>query len=366
MGWLAQISMKTRLVIVHPNFSNHRMILSEMVDAGWAHVYHLITKDIRTPQAWQNELAHLWDRECLILDGADWIDPHVLNDMLQKLLPQHFIVLFVENIPETLMQNPHIWEITQILPTDFSLLPDYRHTIQPVLELRTLSNHPSRLNGCVIEFAKGKSLEVLLYLLLHPTVEKEQMCADFMDMQTQIVPSSDSIRALMIGVNRHLGFDLLMASNNLFLLDKTVAQVICDVMVFKHDAQQVFENPNLKHLSDHAIDIYHHALFVESSTRWVLALRQQLASEWGSLLKLRASQYYEEGNSINAIRLCLQVLRYTPLREDVTELLMTIYCEQDEIDLARLSFKQLQSAWQANGQSYYPSLTMQTLIEMCL
>lgn len=365
MTLLSGINSSAPLLIVHPNFKYKSLFLSELDAAGWLNVYHRFSKEVKDSRLLAHELAPLRDRGCLILDDADLVDPDILSDMLEKLLPHNFIVLFVQDFPDFIKTNQTIRELAQVFPADDAMMPDYLNLNGMVLEVSLLDNAPIRSNGKRKNLGDknvngknagaSKAIDTLIYMLLNKYASKQSIQQDFKNSDGEHIFSIGTIHNHINAINTLADDIKIIVSENGGFKTNDDIEFRTNVFEFQKSVEKVLKNTQDWEAIDQAISFYRHCLLPESDATWSIELRHKLQEYYITCLKYKANLLVDKADIVTATTMAFKAFRLNNMRGDLAYLVMVLFYQQNEIEKVVEIYEQHVSAWESSGQTYYPS-----------
>ncbi|CAH1192929.1 Putative aminoacrylate hydrolase RutD [Paenibacillus auburnensis] len=181
-------------------------------------------------------------------------------------------------------------------------------------------------------WGRRSAKELLIYLLLNPTVTRDQLCEDlWKDMEP--VKARNQLRVCLNHLKQLLNNDetkLIYSSNQQISLQAPV-NVNCDLLTLLDRTKQALEETNPEQKDKCIQEIFQHIhedMFRNLNQEWNLNFRMRLEIQLTTLVYYQADRLAGQGNYTGAIACLKYVLLFNPEEYDAYERIAHL-CEQN-------------------------------------
>jgi tetratricopeptide (TPR) repeat protein len=326
---LKALSSDVRIIQIHPNYVQQRLILADLDEA--LTVYHCCDSTLQSGATFQASFTKtlreqldsdkLPNQGIVILDQCDQVDPQLLTDWLQQVLKDTSevrFVLFGRQIIEPIFHLPDLRDKVSVLPVDEGyMLWDYKNvnSEHTLLEVRSFGEGQAILNGQLITNWDGILPRSLFFFLVDRgmTTRAEIFHTFWPTLSTR--EATNVFHVTKRKISEVLGRDLTTYWSGFYRISPDI-ELSYDVRQFSELLQtSAIADPDSAHEQlMRAIGIYRDDFLSSMDLPWAMQRREELAmdyadalTEFGDLLASReeidqALGYYLRALAINKQR----------------------------------------------------------------
>lgn len=331
-----------RLIVIHPNYLQQHLVLSEYIDQPAAYVRFdgLQLKQQQLDEQFNAALMtqHVPDETeaslVLLLDECDRACLPDLNAFLQELLrarPKNRIVVFSRLLPHELADNPDLRQILAFIPYDTSsMLWNYAQRDEDLnlLEVRSFGEGRVILNGRQITNWDGVLPRSLFFYLVDRGMTTRNEIFDIFWPNLNVREATNVFHVTKRKVSEVLGLDLTTYWSGFYRIASEI-HLSYDVVLFTEMLQaSAVEPENADHKLSRAIDLYNGHFLSMMDMDWAKRRRHELAQDYSEALVSLAKVREEAGRKEEALGLYLRASTNNRHREDLATSIMKLYREQ--------------------------------------
>ncbi|NDJ62483.1 MAG: hypothetical protein GYB67_15250 [Chloroflexi bacterium] len=337
---LQMLDADARLILIHPNYVQQHLLLSELIDDA---VYvrfdgHLLDEAALTAQL-ETAFAAYGGRKSLngvgyvILDECDRAVMSDLVCLLQKLIverPKSRLVVFSRQLPPGLLADAQLRAQTRFVPHNEQLmLWDYaqpRGDDDNLLEVRALGTGRVQLNGQDISQWDGLLPRSLFFYLVDRGMATRSEIFETFWPNLTTREATNVFHVTKRKISEVLGIDLTVYWSGFYHISPKT-HLSYDVSLFSQvvqDSEMAEPQAAVEHLQ-HAVALYRGHFLTALDLAWVERRRADVHQGFTEVLSRLAKLTEELGDTARALGLYLRASVHEPQREDLVLSIMQIY-----------------------------------------
>lgn len=355
---LRQLEPQVRLVVIHPNYIQNRLLLNEFLhipDTVYVRFTgQKLTSDELNDQL-QNELqvqtqqSSLKGVRTLVLDECD----RSKADEFDAFLPQMVesvgdgrVIIFSRRPLRSIAHYPDLRRQACFLPVAEDLmLWDYAHyddQEKALLEVRSLGSGWVHLNGIPVTDWDGLLPRSLFFFLVDKGMTTRNDIFQTFWPNLTVREATNVFHVTKRKISEVLGIDLTSYWSGFYHISPKI-ELSYDVVQFSEMVQNSIIQPpeESSRLLRHAISLYRNDFLVGMSPEWVKPRREELQRQYGDALNNLARNVEQEGDTEQALGLYLRAIKSTRHREDIAYNAMMIYRKTGRLQDALLVYERL-------------------------
>ena len=334
------IANKTRLIVAHPNYyQQHRLLIQFVLNANSEYVRFTDTKlDIATAlaqiEASVGTLRPKQKIKYLVLDECDRLKPLALSRLIRDLLSRSGnikIVILSRVLPNIILQDVDVRNITQIIPIDKGLrLSDTTTTYpKPHLEVHAFGRGRAFVDGKEILRWPGQLARNLFFFMVdNPIVTRNVIFKTFWP-DTADSGATNVFHVTKGSIHDVLGFELLKYGGPYYRLTDDI-ELTYDVADF-HDLSQngMQERDEDQLMMAHTL---FNGTFLQDTEEklWITTRRDELKLLYSETMNTLAQLKEDAGELDMALGISIRILAMNLGRDDVTRRVMEMYLKRNQ------------------------------------
>lgn len=327
-----------RLILVHPNFAQQHVVLSDLPENAVyvrLHGVYLTQSDLMTEiqGALDAQGVRLNDVLTLVIDEADRAAASdfvpLIRDLLSRL-PQCTIIILSRELHDGLLADEQLRRISRFIPAHDSLmLWDYAqhdNANSSLLEVRALGAGRVQLNGQPVDEWDGMlPRSLFFYLVDRGMVRRAEIFETFWpDLSTR--EATNVFHVTKRKISEVLGVDLTVYWSGFYHISPRI-QLSYDVSLFTEMTQDSAIAPLQESVAllEQAVALYRGDFLTSLDSPWVINRRQDLAQGYSDTLISLAKIYESMNQPERALGLYLRAAAMNLQREDLALNIMRLY-----------------------------------------
>lgn len=339
---LTELADHIRLVIVHPNYAQQHLILSEFINEDTVYVrftgkklnLNTLKQQFETTFAEQLGTRPQESINTIVLDEFDRGQQKALDSFIKhilKLIPNARFVLFSRSLPQSIITDATLREQTDFIPKDqHTMLYDYTDfeskEDEVLLEIQGFGDGQAYLNGQqIVKWDGALPRALFFYLADRGMTTRDEIFKTFWAK----LSSSEATNVFHVTkrkINEVLGIELTKYWSGYYRLAPNIT-IRYDVMLFNDLLQQsaIAEPEQAVILLTKAVSLYRGLFLNTINMEWVTERRMEIQEEYAEALAALAKVKEALGEKQEALGLYLRALSYLRQREDITASVMNLY-----------------------------------------
>lgn len=310
---LHELGEHIRLIIIHPNFSLRRVLMSEFASG----VYMRCDDNSRDAAAIHQQIEQarheqgaldLADAAYLVMDDGDRADETALVDVLRSMT-RHVrmgrVVLFTRTLPAALLSDVTLREQTRFIPHDpNAMMWDYaaRREKTALLEVRALGVGHVLLNGLPVENWDGVlPRSLFFYLIDRGMVTRTEIFQTFWSTLT-VREATNVFHVTKRKISEVLRVDLTKYGASYYHISPQI-QLSYDVSLFTQLVQESAVQTGQAGIEmlERALALYRGGMLTSLHADWVKQRRAVLRYTYAEALEALGGLLEEQGDPIRAL-----------------------------------------------------------------
>lgn len=352
-----------RVVVIHPNYTQQHILLSELYGQQKDLLYvRFVGKKLNKTETEEQFEATLGSKAFLdgtcsniVLDECDRLQPKALsrlvNDTLKRY-PHCRIYIFSRELPYQVLSDADLRPKTAFIPHDPSfMLWDYaqREPEPTLLEVRSFGEGHVYLNGKRVTNWDGILPRSLFFYLVDKGMTTRNDIFETFWPNLTVREATNVFHVTKRKISEVLGLDLTTYWSGFYRVSSDV-QLSYDVILFTEMLQNgaIAEGDEADSLLTRAIGLYEGNFLQTMEMEWAVKRRRELMQDYSDALISLAKIKAEKDQKQEALGLYLRALANNRHREDLTISIMQLYREQGRHHDALSAYKRLKDELSAD------------------
>lgn len=330
-----ELTEDVRLVVIHPQYKWHHMLLHHLLKQPDTHYVCFSGKKLSFEQAWEQIDQYLKKEKTystLILDESDRIPSRTLQKALKTLLTEGVTRVFLlsRELPPFVISSQTFGESVAIIPHDPSvMLWDYgrKDSDQSLLEVYSFGNGQVIYNGKLIKHWDGTlPRELFFYLIDRGMATRDDIFAAFWPTLS-VTDATNVFHVTKRKINGVLGFDFTLYSSGYYQVSPDLS-IHYDVMRFSEYLQMADVCDDLDEtelLLDRARYLYRGAFLVCTDNQWARKRREELRENYADVLSNLAKVKRQQGLLQESLGLLTHAFSISNRSNEIAKAIMELY-----------------------------------------
>lgn len=356
---LRELPLDVRVVLIHPNFAAHHLLLNELLQEE-AVIYirlegQALSSDALTQQlkaALSTQPLRLGEARYVIVDECDRAAGDSLDVLVKQILvglETGRLVLFSRSLANVIERKPDWLEQAHLVPVNHTLmLPNYLrpNTNSTLLEVRMLGRGRVLLNGRPIDDWDGTLPRSLFFYLVDRGMTTRNEVFETFWSNLSAREATNVFHVTKRKISEVLGVDLTTYWSSFYRISPHI-ELNYDVALFSEMVQNsaVAAPEEAESLLINAISLYrdHFLTGIGDEMSWVQQRRQALNQTYSDALIALGKLWERAGKRREALGLYVRASAHNRQREDLAENIMMLYRDLDMPEEALATYKRLET-----------------------
>lgn len=340
-----------RIVVIHPNYRDSNVTMSEFLSDDVLYVrftgkklnLSALKSQLQSEAEDQNVAQDMKMIKHIILDECDRATPKAVDSFLKHLLkqaPNARLVVFSRRIPQGTIHDATLREQTSFVPHDTSfMLWDYsQHTEDTkLLEVQALGKGHVYLNGKPVEDWDGVlPRSLFFYLVDRGMTTRSEIFQTFWPTLTKR-EATNVFHVTKRKISEVLGMDLTTYWSGYYRIAPEI-ELNYDTALFTEVVRNSMMSDDVDTAASYlrqATALYRGHFLSTIDMTWSNQRRTELANEFGDAMAHLAQAKAEKGDKDEALGLYLRAAAFNRHRDDLSRSIMHLYrdinCHQDAL-----------------------------------
>ncbi len=341
---LRELSDDIRLVIIHPNYSQQHVILSQILDStpsiyvrfdGMPASVAELERQLEDAVREQGMEGSDGSGPMLVLDECDRAPVTVFDEFIGQLIARsetRRVLILSRVVPTAVLEDDSLRARTSFLPSDRRLmLWNYAHsetTSSALLEVRALGAGRVLLNGRPVDDWDGVLPRSLFFYLVDRGMTTRAEIFETFWPTLSVREATNVFHVTKRKISEVLGLDLTVYWSSFYHISPSI-QLSYDAALFSELVQDsaVSEPDEASLLLRSAIGLYRGEFLSSIGMKWAEKRRQEMLQTYGEALVGLAKANERKTDGRDALGLYLRAAQTNPQREDLALSVMRIYRE---------------------------------------
>lgn len=339
---LEALDSRYRLIVIHPNYIDQHMLLTDYLQRDDAYYVRfdgddLVEADLQSQMEMLLESQigskELPEQGTLLLDELDRATVPAMLAFLSRLLgkPGNLrCLVFTRQLPVSFLQDDALGNQITVLPVDRTLmLVDYTLPKQEdvdLLEVRAFGEGHVYLNGKLVDNWDGVlPRSLFLYLVDRGMTKRNEIFETFWP-SLPVREATNVFHVTKRKISEVLGIDLTAYWSGFYRISPNI-NLTYDVVQFTETVNESAILPPDESLAllDRGLHLYRGHFLSAMNMPWVRNRRSELAQNFGEAQATLAKALEDNGQYERALGLYLSAAAYNRNREDLTASIMNLY-----------------------------------------